>query len=277
MKKLIRTGIALTLAILTLLTTTGAQAIKGASDCAYDYRETGEAVFLLDTDGRMLGALTPDEDMSTLRIQKCAKTSPMRIREAQCLRRHNWARVELDENLRVVAGGTSLTVTVLLYSAEEVAAIIGQPVTVAAVIDSTIYSPNLCSPAPKAAHMFIPAKSRDKEVGRVYFANGAALAIYSGDFDGDGALDLGFRALILSVSEEETCATCHQKECTCKSCSCQVCKDKGCACQKTCTKKTTKTTTKTETTCQPCVKVTTTKLTLQVAFSLTTIKFGCCK
>ena len=56
---------------------------------------------------------------------------------------------------------------------------------------------------PRAAHMFMPPRVREKQVGSVVFGSGAELAIWCGDWDGDGLRELGFVAMIREVPAED--------------------------------------------------------------------------
>lgn len=259
------------LTIMLLLSITTAQAIRGESLC--EGAITGEAVFLLDNSGRILGALAPDEDQLTLRsFQHSARTSPIRIREDQCLRWHAWTPVRLDDQRRVIDGGTTLTIAVQLSDPETVLSIAGE-LTAAAIIDATIYSPNLCAETPRAAHIFLPAKARERQVGKIIFRDGAVLALYVGDFDGDGSPDLGFRALVLAVSDGCHCGD----KCSCKPGECKCGDDCKCKC-KTPAPKPKKPAVKK--TCEKCgcfVCCCRPAITLKICFSLS-IKPGClCK
>ena len=254
------------LLILTALPST-TFAIKGTDSCNYDFIETGQACFLLYQNGRLFGAISPDEDMGTTAMQTTSYLSPAWIREGCSLRRHNWTQVKLDENHKIACGGINLRVTIILTDVLAVQSVV-EDMTVANIIDATIYSPNISYPTPKAAHMFLTNRNRDRQVGEVIFANGTVLALYIGDFDGDGAPDLGFKPLVLSSPEEND---------TCPDCGCK-CTD---ACKCTCTCKTCN--------CQPpvapkpkskpkCTKVITTlSVKFCVQLSTTIMKFGCCK
>lgn len=269
-----RKFIILVLTVLILMTTQTALAIKGASNCLYEYGETGEAIFLLYENGRIHGALSPTEELQTVAAQRTACTSPAWIQGREALRCHAWAKVRLDENLKIIEGGTKLTVTILITDLAAVQDILGETFTVADIVDATIYSPDLCAPMPRAAHMFLSPRVREKSVGVIVFANGAELAIWCGDWDGDGARDLGFVAL---VRESTSCAGCTCGKCNCKnggtcSCTCSTCKCK-----------------KTTTTCQPkqqtcqkstggCKKSVSVSLKVCVGISLDiNLGGGCCK
>lgn len=202
MKKAILCAIALTL----ILTCSTAGAIKGASNCTYEYIESGTATFVLYENARIIGALSPDEDTPTVAIQHACTASPAWIQSQQALRVHCWAKVRLDEELRIVEGGTKLNITILLTDRAAVEAIAGE-LTVENIIDATVYSPNLCAGTPKAAHMFLKPLNRERQVGVIIFASGAELALWMGDFDGDGERDLGFVALVREVEKPKPAET----------------------------------------------------------------------
>ena len=174
-----------------------ALAITG-SECDRDdveFRETGEAIFLLDENGRVCGVLKPNEDLKKVGFQNSKHSSPRGLEDGKALRRRVFVRVNLDDELKVIKGGRKLQVTITLTNADLVREVVGEELTVESIIDATIYSPNLYCDKPYAAHMFLPQGSGRELVGTVSFCNGTCLKLYVGNFDCDCELELGFTAV----------------------------------------------------------------------------------
>ena len=202
--------VAFLLSLMFVLTCTSAFAISG-SECAkeeIEYRETGIATFLLDSSGNIIGALKPDEKIGTLNFQKCRRSSPANIKDGQAQRRRKFTRVVLDDDFKVVKGGSCIEVTITLTDLETVEEILGEEFTVADIIDATIYSPNITCANVKAAHMFMPQGSQRQLVGSIAFKNGTCLGLYAGYFKNGCQLDLGFRPLKVEAPEPKPCTPC---------------------------------------------------------------------
>ena len=203
--------ITLILTLALLCTMTSAFAITG-NDCGepVEFEETGIATFILDDSSRIVGALYHDEKLGKLDYQHGKRTSPTYINDGRTLRRRKWARVNLDENNYVTRGGTQLEVTVIITRMDLVERVIEDEISVASVIDHTIYAPCLNPPCGKvyAAHMFMPADSGRIKVGVVKFANEKCLDLFVGYFDDDDQLDLGFTATKTTTKAPAQCVPC---------------------------------------------------------------------
>lgn len=196
----------LLLVSLLLCTITPAFAITGNdchSDCDEEYRDTGCAVFLLDSRGKIIGALKPCEDLKILSMQNSKKKSPTGLQNGRAIRRRAFTRVHLDNDYKVIGGGKKLEVTVVLSNLALVQEILGDDFTVADIIDATIYSPNMDCANAYATHMFLPKGSNRVRVGTIYFKSGSYLALYAGNFDYDCDLELGFTAEAVPEPEEK--------------------------------------------------------------------------
>lgn len=220
-----KSALTMFLAAMILMSYQTAFAIQTNACCENYTTVAGNATFLVYENGRILGALSPTEDIPNVQYQETTYTSPVWICRGESLRVHAWTRVTLDDMLHVVHGGTSMYVTIVITDKETVEHIIGCEATTEAIIDATIYSPNVCSPYVWAAHIFFPRKLREWQVGTIYFADGSALALWCGDWNGDGAQELGYTPLV----REENCAGCTCGKCNCKTdgvchCTCTTCK-----------------------------------------------------
>lgn len=237
-----KSALAMFLMAMILMSCQMAFAVQTNAHCENYITVSGDATFLVYENGRILGALSPTEDIPVVPYQETTHAYPVWIRQNEALRAHAWTRVTLDEDFYVIHGGTNMHVTIVITDKETVESIIGCEAATEAIIDATIYSPDVCSPSACAAHMFFPRKLREWQVGTIYFANGSALGLWCGDWDGDGVKELGYVPLV----REENCPGCTCGKCNCKSdgechCTCTTCQCKKPETPKPTPKKQTKT------------------------------------
>ena len=258
------------LVLITCLASTAFAVNRADKACEeIQYRETSAVDFLLDNNGKIAGALKPNEKQNKLNFQSNYKKAPIGLEDGMAIRRHAYIRVELDDEMMVLAGGTRLDVTITLTNLELVEQVLGEEASNEAIIDATIYCPNLTCANNYAAHIFLGQNSNRIQVGSVSFANGRCLALYVGDFYGDGCLVLGFRAK--PVEPEPECNVC---ECPEQPVCGTPCKPQ-CPVQPTCP---------TQTPCTPCtptcvqpqvsVTTSTTTVVTTTTTTTTTTSFG---
>ena len=160
-----------------------------------EYKETGIATFLMDNAGRLSGVLKPQEDIKKLGFQTPKRNVPKDLEDGKAIRRHAYVRVCLNDELKVIKGGKDVKATLILTNLKLVESLLGENFSIRDVVDATIYSPDICSCKPHAAHMFLPQNSGRENVGKIIFECGGYLDLYVGDFDKDCELELGFRAV----------------------------------------------------------------------------------
>ena len=164
----------------------------------YTFTISGEGTFLLSqAQNRIIGVKEPDEDVPTLKMQFAkSTTSPGGIVSSGVHRIKAYTNVRLDESNQVSRGGITLSCTLrvihedLLREAMKIAD--EDVITVAKVIDRTIYCPNISAPNPVAAHMFMTSDSDRIHVADLIFSNDVILPVYSADWDWDNQIELGF-------------------------------------------------------------------------------------
>ncbi len=204
--------VAILLGVLLMTTlVTSAYAITGADDACDDveFCETDVATFILDDARKICGVLRPNEELKKVGFQSPSNGVPRGLEDGKAIRRRVFARVNLDDDFRISKGGKNLEVTVTLIDYDLVEEIVGD-VTVQNIIDATIYSPDICSCKPHAAHIFLNVNTGRVKVGWVTFKCGKILDLYAGHFFDDCSMQLGFTAKAVEVKEEciEPCVPC---------------------------------------------------------------------
>ena len=201
------------LVISIVLVCSCALAISGASDLkgTYEYVVQGKGMLILDSGGKIVGTIKPDEDCLRLGFQDNAKKKIRGIEDGMAVRRRALAKVKLDARYQIIKGAKEVKLNICISDFETVKEIIGkEEPTATEILDATVFSPGICCGTVYAGHIFLTKETGRFEVGKITFGCGQCLILYAGDFDGDCDLELGFRPVVLSEPEPKDCGPCER-------------------------------------------------------------------